>query len=830
MTIEQTQRPRFFEGQYLGSRDLTDTLEYARWQAARHSLGGHTWGIAEGMDLREVPAIGDAAKVSMVIDPGFAWDGYGRPITVLEPYRIPEALFDDIKYDSTLDADGKGRLTEIWVRFKEAYTKKPAPGFEICDTANTYRRVQESFIVSIGCKLAHADDHDPVTVGGKTGDALNALKLFNSHAKRIYDESIPQQTFPEEGEKAYWFIPLGYVRWLPAQSGAGHFVALSSYDKEKSRLFRRYVGVVAENIEAAGGAIRLRDRNVNPAMSRYKVTDSELVDIEGDTRAEGDVNLAGGALNLRHADGTDRGTLLRIQRTGDGKTTEGERNLEVGIGPADQSDNRLSIGPMTIDGTSIPRTYHLDPKVTVVSDGKVGIGTESPEVLLHAVGDRIRLESEDGTRQIDLRADGSAVDVESPTSKIYIHTYGEDGQNQIVMNARPGDGEGEVGIGTEEPEYKLHVAGDRIRLGNSDGSKQIDLRVDGSAVDLSTSTNTLYIRSGTNPITMNPGSTEGGVGIGTAAPAHKLHVVGDRISLQSTDGARGIDLCTDVTAVDLQAKGTSLFLRSDGADPDNHVILNPNDGDGEIGIGTYSPQCKLHVAKNVAGEESEIASHVALIENTSTDSEADVLALKVGAMDTSSSNNYITFFSGNLAVGGIEVVSGWVNLHSWGADYAESLPRLDEKEKIEPGDVVGILDGRVTRRTAGAHHISAITDRPIVVANSPKPGDPRKFEKVSFLGQVYVKVRGPVHAGEYILPSGVDDGTGTAVPAEKLSPQQAGQILGQAWENSDAEGTKRVLVAIGLPSSHGAPLAAIIQNLSRQVEELKEEVKRLKKG
>jgi hypothetical protein len=823
MTIEQTQRPRFYEGQYLGAEDLKDTLEYARWQAARHALGGHTWGIAIGLDLREVPSIGDATKVSMVIDPGFAWDGFGRPIAVLEPYKIPEALFGDIKYDAALDADGKGRLTEIWVRFNEAYTKKPAPGFEVCDTANTYCRVQESFLVSVGCKLEHVDDHDPVKVGGKSGDAQNALKFFNSKAAPIYDESIPQQTFPEEGNVAFWHIPIGFVRWLPAQSGPGHFVALSDYDKEKARRFRRYIGVVAENIEAAGGAIRLRDRTWNPERSKYKVTDDELVDVEGSARVEGDVNIAGGALNFRHADGTDRGTALRFQRNGDGTTSSGGRTLELGIGPNDQTDNRFSIGPMEIDTSKDPDEYTLEPKVTIVSDGKVGVGTDSPEVLLHAVGDRIRLDSEDGTKRIEISTDSdTGVDVVSDKNDLYLR-----GTSQVLLN--PIDGDGNVGIGTEKPKYKFHVVGGRIRLSNADDSKLLDMRVDGAAVDLSTSTNTLYIRSGSNPITLNPGSSEGAVGIGTAAPERKLHVVGDRIRLASADGARTIDMCTDVTAVDIQAGGTSLFLRSNGTSPDNNVLLNPNLNDGNIGIGTYSPQCKFHVSGQTAGPETAINSHVAVIENTSGSAEGDVLALNVITPSLGSSNNFVTFFCNGNAIGGIESYGWWMYLHGWGADYAECVPRLDGKETLEAGDVVGIFDGKVTRRTAGAHHVSAITDRPIVVANSPRPDDPRKFEKVSFLGQVHVKVRGPVRAGDCIVPSGAEDGVGIAVPAENLSPQQAGQILGQAWETSGQEGIRRVLVAIGLPSSHAAPLTAVIQNLGRQVEELKEEVKRLKK-
>jgi hypothetical protein len=69
---------------------------------------------------------------------------------------------------------------------------------------------------------------------------------------------------------------------------------------------------------------------------------------------------------------------------------------------------------------------------------------------------------------------------------------------------------------------------------------------------------------------------------------------------------------------------------------------------------------------------------------------------------------------------------------------------------------------------------------------------------VAFLGQVQVRVRGPVAAGDLIVPSGLEDGTGLAVAPEAITAEQFAQAVGQAWESSPEEGVKRVLVAIGL--------------------------------
>jgi hypothetical protein len=47
--MNQIDRPRFFEGQYLGAADLAACVDYTRIRSARHELGAHVWGIAAGL-------------------------------------------------------------------------------------------------------------------------------------------------------------------------------------------------------------------------------------------------------------------------------------------------------------------------------------------------------------------------------------------------------------------------------------------------------------------------------------------------------------------------------------------------------------------------------------------------------------------------------------------------------------------------------------------------------------------------------------------------------------------------------------------------------------
>ncbi len=80
----------------------------------------------------------------------------------------------------------------------------------------------------------------------------------------------------------------------------------------------------------------------------------------------------------------------------------------------------------------------------------------------------------------------------------------------------------------------------------------------------------------------------------------QVHVRGPRLRLQSADGARTVDLRTDGSDVDLQTTTSHLFLRSsqDGAGTPHHIAMNPYATDGNVGVGTWTPVQKLHVAGN----------------------------------------------------------------------------------------------------------------------------------------------------------------------------------------------------------------------------------------
>ncbi len=252
---------------------------------------------------------------------------------------------------------------------------------------------------------------------------------------------------------------------------------------------------------------------------------------------------------------------------------------------------------------------------------------------------------------------------------------------------------------------------------------------------------------------------------------------------------------------------------------------------GGVGIRTNSPQAQFHVTDSVNRTGTAvIPGHVAAIENQNTGSNADVLALKVGRSDPDFANNFITFYGGStlqragsrVAVGAIDGNGGGIRFQSGGADFAEWLPRLDLREEIEAGQIIGVVAGEVTRDITNSDRIMVVSTAPIVLGNMPPEAEENLYEMVAFVGQVPVKVRGPVKSGDYIVASGLNDGTGVAVSPEAMTASQHSLVVGQAWESSSDPGIKLVNTFVGSPSS---PLS---HRLTRDLSQLKLENEELR--
>lgn len=139
-----------------------------------------------------------------------------------------------------------------------------------------------------------------------------------------------------------------------------------------------------------------------------------------------------------------------------------------------------------------------------------------------------------------------------------------------------------------------------------------------------------------------------------------------------------------------------------------------------------------------------------------------------------------------------------ITYESGGADYAEWLEKKNPSEILSPGDIVGVYGGKISKQTKGAEQLMSISLAPFVLGNMPPNGEEYKFEKVAFKGQVPVKVLGKVFAGDYIIPSGLEDGIGIAVSPNLMTGEEFAKTIGRAWESSSNPDVKFIKVGVGL--------------------------------
>jgi hypothetical protein len=506
MAIDQAQRPQFFEGQYLGAEDLTATVEYSRLLEQRHALGAHTWGIAIGLTLVETPTPDGSGAVTVSISPGYAWDGFGRPIVVLAPYQVPADLFKSLTYVSTLDGGTlPGRSIPLWLQYTEVPAQPPANGFAVCGVGNQNSRVQETFQLVAGDRNPSAQ-RDPITVSTWVGDASLALEQFDPQVTTpLADASIPHQNFPDDNSAAVWLVPLGCIQWLPNQTAGqpGSFVQttiLPSDDptapltKAKqafqalSDSLRQYISVVAGAVQAPDHIIHLKDRDNPPSTSTsteltwptgakapVPVPATDLVWVEGPLRADEDINLIGGKVDFKDGAGND--TSLQIQRA---NNNNGGIELEVVIGNQNAGTNDLAIGPLD------NATGKFTPEVVVLDNGNVGIGASGMnarlEVVQSGTTDGIRVSG--GTNPLLVATDGTIrtkLQVLTANSEGLVgtetnHNFGLFTNNTEKVTVTSG---GNVGVGTTGPNARLEVA----QSGTSDG-----IRVSGGTNPLVTAT------------------------------------------------------------------------------------------------------------------------------------------------------------------------------------------------------------------------------------------------------------------------------------------------------------------------------------------------------
>jgi hypothetical protein len=102
-------RVRHREGQRVRASDLLDEQAFHIAARRRHYLGAHDWGIVRGLKL--VPA-----SDGIVIQPGFAVDGYGRELIVARAVSLPAADLQDCFGSAASDS---GEMLDVWLAYRQ---------------------------------------------------------------------------------------------------------------------------------------------------------------------------------------------------------------------------------------------------------------------------------------------------------------------------------------------------------------------------------------------------------------------------------------------------------------------------------------------------------------------------------------------------------------------------------------------------------------------------------------------------------------------------------------------------------------------------------------
>ncbi|WP_228458417.1 hypothetical protein, partial [Chryseobacterium hagamense] len=179
----------------------------------------------------------------------------------------------------------------------------------------------------------------------------------------------------------------------------------------------------------------------------------------------------------------------------------------------------------------------------------------------------------------------------------------------------------------------------------------------------------------------------------------------------------------------------------------------------------------------------------------------------------------------NKQIDYIKSVAG-VKYSSSAGDYAEYLELKDytDSPNIIPAQVVGVKGGKITLNTGDCEKIMVVSMNPAVVGKEPLPEQRSKFKPVAFMGQVPVFVLNETHIGDYILPSGNNDGYAIARSPENMETDDYRNIIGIAWGETNASKTVNVVVGINTND-----VLAVVKQQKKQIDALESRIGRIEK-
>ena len=292
----------------------------------------------------------------------------------------------------------------------------------------------------------------------------------------------------------------------------------------------------------------------------------------------------------------------------DGNTTVGDESSDV----FQLTGSAYIAGPLVINDASADVDLRVESNnnenMLVVDAGndRVGIGTGTPDEALEVAGN-IKVAGDDPRIKIDGVTDShpGLEFYENGTRKwIIFNNYGDDSLDfKTDSNTRMViDQDGNVGIGTQSPDYTLDVAGnigvDQYIYHNGDADTFINFTTDDINITAG-DVNFIDITQGNNnEITFNETGVDIDFRVEGDTDTHLLFVEGgtDRVGIGTSSPSVTLDVAGDVNF-----DGAAVFNES-SADKDFRVESNHqthmfyiDGGNNRIGLGTSGPQFTIDV-------------------------------------------------------------------------------------------------------------------------------------------------------------------------------------------------------------------------------------------
>ena len=403
--------------------------------------------------------------------------------------------------------------------------------------------------------------------------------------------------------------------------------------------FVRDVGATGSqvNINAQSNFPQIQFTNTSNTFSiggdtsgNFKISDAAAIGTNDRITINSSGNVGIGTTSPQkklHVSSNDQSTArIRLSNT---NTASGGDNIDLVAG----------INNVGQDGFSIYNATSGQTQFVILNGGNVGIGTTSPGEKLSVAPDT-DVSAEIGKAHIGLvgfanYAGFSHVD-QNTNAQAYALLQSEDGQTFINANAGKNiwfriansdkmilNSSGNVGIGTTSPSTKLHVNGNvyaqnDIRIGSSFGATNQTgiIKEGGTSYGLG-----FFTWGDTAPVQIGGGHTiikkesggnanlyvTGNVGIGTTSPGQKLTINGGNLlvagDFQSLYVGGQTDASQDGLRMSIDNAGNGYFdhrgagklnFRVDGsAGASTRMVISAS---GNVGIGTTSPNSKLHVS------------------------------------------------------------------------------------------------------------------------------------------------------------------------------------------------------------------------------------------